>query len=139
MDLKKSFGVNAEKAEEGVWFSVDERASIKVAKIGTLKYQRALMKHTQKYQALIRINRLSAEHLTKVTVLTLADAVLLDWREFEEDGKPLFYSKEAAIRILEEYPDFRAYVEQCGNNIEEFQEGDVEADAKNSLHISAGS
>lgn len=142
MDLKKTFGFNKEKAEQGVWFSYDETTRIKVAKIGTLKYQNVVTRLSKPYQSRIRNNRLTPEDATHLTAQVLAECILLAWEGLEEEGISVIYSRAEALRLLETYVDFRAFVETCANDTEEFQEAgiiaDGDADAKNSLISSNG-
>jgi hypothetical protein len=140
MDLKKTFGFDREKADGGVWVDIGQDAHIKIAKFGTNKYQLAAMRHTRKYQAQIRAGRPDPESLADITANILADSVLLDWRGITEDDASLPYSRANAYRLLRDYPDFRAMVEQYANDMSLFQDAmDMEEDAKNSWRISNGS
>ena len=142
LNFKKTFGFNKDKADEGVWVDIGNDALIKVAKLGTTRYQVALMKHTRKYQSLIRLNRLDPEGMAEITANTLADSILLDWKNIAEDdnGAIMPYTRANAYRMLKDYPDFRALVEMHANDPELFQDGvtDLEADSKNSPTISNG-
>lgn len=140
LDFKKTFGYNQAKAEEGMWVDIGEGASIKVAKIGTVRYQNIMIRHTRKYQAMIRANRLSAEATVEITANTLADCILLDWKGIIEDGHDLKYSRAEAYRLLKDSPDFRSLVELYGSDGDLFQDNiiDMEDDSKNLPHISNG-
>ena len=139
MDFKKTFGYNKEKATEGIWIDIGQDASIKVAKLGTNQYQLALMRHTRKYQAQLRNNAIDPDIAAEITANTLADAILLDWKGFEENGKRLPYSRANAFRLLKDSPDFRSDVERYANDRELFQDSlDLDVDSKNSLPTSNG-
>src|SRR2546423_5872900 len=122
MDFKKTFGFDKAKAADGVWVDLGQDTHIKVAKLGTNQYQLALMRHTRKYQAQIRVNRLDPEAMAEITAHTLADSILLDWKGVVEDEQPVPYNRQNAYRLLKEYPDFRALVEQHANDSELFQD-----------------
>ena len=132
MDLKKTFGFNHESAIGGVWVDLGQDTHIKVAKLGTNKYQLALMKYTRAHQAKIRVGRLDPESAAEITANTLADTILLDWKGVVEDDTPVLYSRANAYRIMKDYPDFRALVEQHAQDPEVFQDQvDLDADSKN--------
>lgn len=139
MDFKKTFGYDKSKAADGVWVDLGEDTKIKIAKLGTNQYQLALMRHTRKYQAMIRVNRLDPEAMADITANTLADSILLDWSGVMEDGAPVPYNRPNAFRLLKEYPAFRELVEAHANDPLIFQDGmDLEADTKNLLTTSNG-
>lgn len=142
LDFKKAYGYNKKNAQDGMWVSLDEEngVSIKVAKIGTVVYLNTVQKHARKYQALARVNRLTAEQTLEINAKTLADCILLDWKGVMEDGVLIEYSPANAYRILKEYDEFRNLVELHASDPELFQDNiiDMEADSKNSLTISNG-
>jgi hypothetical protein len=133
LDFKKTFGYNRTKADEGMWADIGHGASIKVAKIGTIKYQNTMIRHTRKYQAQFRVNRYTAEATIDIAASTLADCILLDWKGITEDGQEVPYSRANAYRLLKESDDFRSLVEMYGNDADLFQDNiiDVEDDQKN--------
>jgi hypothetical protein len=139
MDLKKTFGYDKAKAADGVWVDLGNDTTIKIAKLGTNQYQLALMRHTRKHQAQLRSGYVDPELAADITANTLADAILLDWKNMMEDDKIIPYSRANAYRLLKEYADFRTLVEQYANDRDLFQDTlDLEADSKNSLPTSNG-
>lgn len=139
MDFEAVYCVNESKASEGVWVNLVSGARIKVAKLGTVKYQNALMRHTRKYQAQIRVNRLDAETMNEITIKTLAECILLDWEDIEIGGKPFPYNQKNAVFLMTRSSDFRTDVENSANNMELFQDQvDLDADSKNLLTTSNG-
>ncbi len=90
------------------------------------------MKYTRAHQAKIRVGRLDPESAAEITANTLADTILLDWKGVVEDDTPVLYSRANAYRIMKDYPDFRALVEQHAQDPEVFQDQvDLDADSKN--------
>ena len=133
MDFKKAFGYDEKKADAGVWIDIADGISIKIAKLGTVKYQEALMRYTRRHQAIIRLNRLDPKMMADITANTLADSILLDWKGVIIDDIPIDYNRDNAYKMLKEYPDFRTLVENNANDASNFQDDaiDLEVDTKN--------
>jgi hypothetical protein len=134
MNMKKSYGFDKQKAEKGVWITLDEGGKVLLAKIGSHAYDLAIAKHTRDYQSKIRLGKLTTEDMKKISILVEAETVLLNWEGLEEEpGKPLPYSRENAIYVLTEYPEFRAEIVEYANDRSRFQSQDFdeETDAKN--------
>ena len=45
---------------------------------------------------------------------------IMDWDGFSEDGKPVKFSKEEALRLMKEYPFLREQVMEASDNIFNF-------------------
>jgi hypothetical protein len=120
--------------DEGVWIPLDD-AEIKIARIGSPKYQSRLRAKLRPHQDAIVHGYLKDSVATKIQIEVMADFILLDWRgNFEVDGKPLPYSRENAMLALE-IDEFRAWVDRQARDLENFRAKEVkesvEAVAKN--------
>lgn len=131
MELGKEFKTNKELEEGGVWVDIGDGGSLKVARAGNKKALAHSRLVAKPHMAQITYGKLSDEVATELAVEVLAECILLDWKGMTEGGKPLPYSKESAIRMLRDYPDFRDMVSQIANERKTFQREVEEAVTKN--------
>ncbi len=131
MDIKKNFGTSLIQEEQGAWIDIGEGASIKVARAGN-KANRALLKRlVAPHKLALRHDRVPDDVLEKITIETMAETILLDWKGIEEDGRPLLFSRDNALRLLTDYKDFREQVSSFSNDLATFQADRLEAEVKN--------
>lgn len=132
MDLYKVYGYDEEKATRGLWIDLVDGGKVLVGMLGTPEYQKAVMKHSRKYQTQIRLNKMRPEDMNEITIQAEADAVLLGWKEFEVNGSSFPYTRENAIFLLRKFPRLKAEIEEYANDHERFQDSlNLEEDAKN--------
>jgi hypothetical protein len=109
--------------KQGVWIALQD-AEFLIAGANSIKYRKALAKHSQQEQAGLRKN--DPEALDRVTVAAMADGILLDWRgNVLLEGKSIEYSRETARRLLG-IAAFREWVAMQSNNLANFQAGEEE-------------
>jgi len=125
MDLRKSFGVNADQAENGKWFDLEDGGSVKVAKFGNPKWVAELVRLRKPHLATIRTGTLSDEVTTDITVKAMAKGILLDWKNISIDGEEFHHSLENAEKILHEYPEFREAIAQIASDRKSFSVEDI--------------
>jgi len=131
MDIKKSFGTSTELENDGVWVDLGDGASIKVARAGN-KSNRALIKRLiAPHKVALRNDKLPDETLEKLTIEAMASTILLDWKGIDEDGKPVPYNTQNALRLLTDYKDFRDQVSAFSSELALFQVHDEAAVTKN--------
>ena len=115
-DLKKTYGYDKKKAEEGVKYIIGsdpEKDYVLIRRVPNDSYTATLQKtfqanakvleymKTQDPEASVALDR-------KLQSEVLAETVIIGWGEnFGEDGKKILYSKDECARILVTYPDFR--------------------------------
>jgi len=127
-DVKKLFGTDSKKEQEGVVHEMGDGLKIKIARIGNPNYQKRFQVLSKPHRRALRRGTLSDEVAEKLLVKCLAETIVLDWEGLEEQGKPIPYSTENAIRILTDYPELRNYVNDIANELEGYQaEEDEEA------------
>lgn len=131
MDLRKQFAVDATLEREGVWVDMGEGAAIRIARLNSEQYRRALRRRLEPHKVRLRLNKVPEELLERLTVETLAETVLIDWRGIEDGGEPLTYSREAAERLLTDLPEFREFVVAQAGDLALFQQQRVEAEQGN--------
>jgi len=135
MDFRHMYGFDKDKAEDGVWvdLGLDDGSRVRIGKIGRMAYGKSLDRYGRKYQKIVRLGQsIPLEDATKMIIQVYADTVVLDWENIRIDGKPLPYTRDNAVWLLTEFPDFRTFVEAHANDNELFQDQDFDADSKNS-------
>jgi hypothetical protein len=121
MDLKKDFGTNKKLEEDGVWIDVGDNTQLKIARANNKKAQAYSKQIAKPYLAQIRFGKLPEEIYTKLAIEVAAECILLDWKNLEEDGIAIAYSKENAMRMLTDYSDFRDLVSSMAEERKTFQ------------------
>ncbi len=130
MDLKKDFSTNKKLEEEGAWVDIGDGGQLKIARAGNKKAIAHLRLVSKPHLAQITYGKLSDEVATQLAVEVLAEAILLDWKGISDGGADLPYSKENAIRMLTDYPDFRDLVSKIADERKTFQKEIDEAITK---------
>ena len=127
-DIKKLFGTDSTKEQEGVWHEMGDGLNMRIARIGNPKYQKRFQALSKPHRRAIRRGTLADEVAEKLMVQCLAETIVLDWNGLEENGAELPYSVENAVKILMDYPELRNYVNDIANELEGYQaEEDEEA------------
>jgi len=108
MDLN-IYKTDRKKEVDGVWQKIGD-ADIKVARANNPKYKTALNKYLRKYVPPGAKTEDSEVFIEKATIEAMAESILVDWKNIAIDGEILEPSKENAVRILTEFPDFREIV-----------------------------
>ena len=130
-DIRKMFGTNKNAEIDGVWQDIGEKVKVKVARIGNPQYQKAFRKITKPHKQALRRGSLNDEVADKLLIKAMAKSILLDWSGLEEDGKPVPYSYENAVRLLTDYRDFRDDVSDFANDMESFRAEEDKETEKN--------
>jgi len=125
-DIKKLFGTDTKKEQEGVWYDIAEGLRMKIARIGNPNYQKRFQAISKPYRRSIRRGTLSDDIAEKLLVQCLSETIVLDWTGVEDEGKEIPYSVEASVTLLTKYPELRGYINDIANELEGFQEDFVE-------------
>lgn len=98
---------DAKKETEGVWVEWEHGVSLLIARLNNPGFQARVRVLTAKHTKEIRSGSFPDEEMEGVSKSAMAHHVLLGWKNIEdEDGKPLEYSNEKALELLNE-PDLR--------------------------------
>jgi hypothetical protein len=126
MDISK-FQTNKSAEEDGIWVDVDGNGTkIKVARINNARYKKYFQKITKPYKRQIRNGTLAEELAEKLLVDALANTILLDWQGFTKEGTDFPYSVDNARVFLQESADFRDFVSDAANEMENFRAEELE-------------
>jgi len=139
MKIRKIFGTDKVKEDEGTWIDMGDGAKIKVARMGNPKYTKEFQRLTKPYRQAIRRGTIQEELAEKLLIEALAKHILIGWVGITDDNdKEIAYSTENSIMLLTELKDFRDYVTEQATSIENFKQEVDEDSEKNSQNISAG-
>jgi hypothetical protein len=130
MDLK-TFKTDLKLEIEGVWFPIDEKARLKVARYGNDRFKELMSKKARPYKQSIRNDTLPDRIYDKILIEAMAETILLDWENIEENDTPIPYSVENAKRLLTEYKDFRDLVSNFSNEAASYRAEERQDDLKN--------
>jgi len=140
MKIKQHFATDASAEEEGVWVEIGEGAAVKVARFGNKRHEKALDRLRKPYRNILRTGgEIPKDRAEAIVIESMAEALLLDWRGFEDDdGRAIAHDKETAIGLLTELKDFRNQVAAIAMEAETYRASALEAAAKNSKSGSRG-
>ena len=128
--------LSAEAQTKGRWVEWEHGISFLVARLNTPVYQERMRELSQPNLEAIRAGDVTALH--DLTVQTVAECVLLGWKNLDDDDdKAIPYSKEKSLEILSDatLSDIWSFVLLTANRREVFL---VEESAKNSETASNG-
>jgi len=140
MKINQRFATDKAAEEGGVWVEIGEGAAVKVARFGNDRHQAALDRLRKPYRNILRAGgEIPADRHTEIAIEAMADALLLDWRGFEnDDGSEVAYSREMAVWFLTELKDFRNQIAALAMEVESYRASALETAAKNSKSGSSG-
>lgn len=98
MNINK-FKSDINKATNGVWVPLWD-GRVKIARADNKNYRKAFAEKLKPYRREVQNKSLPDETLQRIVLECFAETILLDWEGFEEDDKPLPYSKEKVIEIM---------------------------------------
>lgn len=142
MDLKR---IKTDPAlEAGTWVEIDPTCSVKLRYTNSTPYRQALRKRLRPFSTLLDKTRgnfdvISESDQEHIAIEMLVDHVVLDWKGVCVGEEAISYSKENALKMLTDYPEFREIIERQAANLTNFREQQREIDTKNSGTVSAGS
>jgi len=132
MDIKKAFATDKEKEKNGVWLDVGPNCKTLIARVGNPNYLREFKRLTKVHTQSIRRGIMEEEVADAILIKVMAKTILLDWEGMEEDGEPIPYSVDAAIRLLTMYKDFRDLISEISNTMDAYKVEVEEDSEKNS-------
>jgi hypothetical protein len=128
-----------QKQSEGVWVKWEDGISLKIARIGNPHSVRLAEAHAAKNIAL-KEARLPEEPYSVLELQLLTEAILLDWRNVDDDnGQPLPYTPQEGAKILADpaYADLKDFIQAQALKRENFTEAGNRATEKNLSPLSS--
>lgn len=143
MGLYSVFKTNNALEREGRWFDLtsikNDDGTVPGFKMARMhknnpEYQSRLERLSKELRQAIELDTLTEDIAGPVMRGVFVEAVLLDWRNvFDEDNKPIPFSKENADKLLSELPDLYLILADEARKLGNFRNAQVEEVAKKSL------
>lgn len=127
------FDSKADLERDGKWFSLGTM-QFKLARSGgnNVEFLKSFRKRMLPMKKLIDSNQLPEKQSQRLLAQVLSEAVVRDWKDvIGRDGQPIPYSKDACLQLFTELPNLMLAVNQIADNFENFQNEQLEEDAKN--------
>lgn len=138
MDFSKHYRTDSEAERDGQWIEWAESTQLKIARLGNQAYQ-------NRFQALLKPHRhlrdrglLPEDVQVEILNKCLAECILVDWKGVVYEGEELPYSVDNALKLLEEFRDFREDVITVAGEQATFRVAEIEESSKNSQRSSDG-
>lgn len=133
MDLGKQFATDRTLELEGTWVDIGEGGRIKVARSQNELHRKVLERLRKPYRSIVMSGReLPTEVVDKITIESIAEAILLDWENISDEGRSLPFTRANSKTMLTKYPDFRDVVAYLASQAETFRKQAVEDAGGNS-------
>ncbi|NUB24710.1 hypothetical protein [Azospirillum brasilense] len=129
MDISK-LKTDSSLEEDGVWVPLGD-ARIKVARMGNKRYQAAFNRRMTPHKNAARAGIVSDDVVEGILIEVIAETVLRDWEGIDDEGVPVPYSRENAVRILTDIKAFRDIVVSIADRMETFRRETIETSEKN--------
>ena len=121
MDIFDTYATNEVDEVEGRWFPLDKKTKVLVARIPNPNYLKALRQHMKDAQVDTEDNSEENEKLVSdLIVETMAETILLGWKDLKFKGEDLPFSRANAKKMLE-FKGFRDRVSGIANKLESFR------------------
>ena len=131
MDINELIS-DKQKEEEGVWFVLSATSEIKLARIGNPQYTAYMNKLLAPYKNHRMAQKDLPENLKiELSIKAIVETIIKDWKGFTENGEPFPYSKENALRLLNESRDFCDLVASLASEATEYRKSALDAASKN--------
>ncbi len=121
--LGEIFGTSEDEAENGKWFAISDKISVKVRRATSKRSRRVREILDEPYSKLAKFGqKISEDTQDAINIEHLADGILVDWKGVTSGtGEQVPYSKNAAIYLLTKLPDFRLAVSELAVKLENFR------------------
>ena len=122
MDVGKKLRVNPDLANKGKWVPFMDDVEFLIASASSSSYRATRRRLFQQNRAKLRSGGdTAAEATEEIALQLLATEVLRGWKNITEDGQPLVYTPEVALKLLRDYPPIASFVDTMGDDIAIFQ------------------
>jgi hypothetical protein len=141
MSLYKQFATNSEKEMEGVEVQMTEAENedgsiptFVVSRMGksNKRYSKALEAATRPYRRQIELGTMNNDKAEEIFMGVFVDTVLKGWKNVRgEDGKPLEFSKAAAVKLFTDLPEVYERLQEEAKLASNFRDNALEEEVKN--------
>ena len=133
--IYEAFETDTDAEVDGQWVrGIREGMNVLVARWGNPRYRKMFSKLIKPVRQQFDRGTLSEEEITKLTTQCMAETILLDWDGpafVTREGEPLEFSREAAVKLMTDLPDFRDELVALARESETFRIADREESVGN--------
>ena len=124
---------DVKKENEGVWTEFAIGIELLIARARNPKYQECLRNKTENVRVDLRKEDFDEKEFADILLQVRAETVLLGWKNIEEDGQPVPYSKEKAMEYFRNpgLKDFYKFVVAVSENSDKYMKELVKDSEKN--------
>ena len=135
MSLYKKFGSNKDKADQGIWFEVEDGSDSDGDSLNPRfkmcfmsiqsnpRYAAISERITRPYIRKITAGILPRHQQTKLEREIFVEAILKDWENiYDQHEKPLPYSKQAALILFKDLPELFSLLTDIAQDLSNFQD-----------------
>jgi len=139
MSLYENFETNKELEVGGVPMEYSPNKDGTVPTFNVTRMSRSNTRYTKRLEAATKPHRRSIQLETmdnglaeKISMQVFVDTILLGWKNVQNrKGEVVPYSKEAALKLFMELPDFYDDLQARASKASEFRDAAIEEEAKN--------
>ena len=119
MELK-ALTTDTAKEQNGVWIDFDSDTKFLIGSLNGRRYRESFTKRYEELRRKYRTNIPTAAS-EDASHQCYAEAILLDWKNVVNDGKPFLYIAENALWVIKNCPSIRDFVFAAAANNENFR------------------
>jgi len=138
MDIKKTFATDKEAEKGGVWFEIGEGGHVKIARLNNPIYRANFRKKIEPYRQAVEMGTMDDDSADKILIQVLAETIVVDWKGLTDEGENVPFTRDKAIELMTEYPDFRNFIVRNAENMNNFRLSMMEVDMGNLPAPSSG-
>jgi hypothetical protein len=138
-----------DEKSKGTWVPLAPGCSVKVAYTNSKEYRKELGKELRPFRGVLRrtgdYDSVPEVDQEAIAIKMLVDHTIFDWKGVQLPDKDsgelveIPYTRETAIRVLTDYPEFRQLIEEEAAKLANFRAEEQAADEKNLQTASVGS
>lgn len=126
MDLEDLFGTDQKKEEEGVWVPLGGDAEVLVCRLRNKNWRVGLKRLPKTIQKQIADGTIGDEKYEKLIAMLMSKYILRGWKNLSINGQPVEYDEETALKLLEQYKDFKDRIFEIASDMEHFKKKEDE-------------
>lgn len=128
---------DSKKEETGIWVSFDGETQFLIGSLNSRRYKKA---YGRRIEDIRRAKRnIEADAIDEIINDAYAEAILLGWKNVQENGTAVEYSVEKAKWIMANCPNVREFILATATNNENFRLAAVQEVKANAGESSTGS
>lgn len=124
------FQIDIEKATDGAWVEVGDETQLKIGRMNSPEYNRLLLKLSKPHVRQSKAGKLDPQIEREIFAKVLSRTVLLGWKNLNQNGAEIPYSRAKARDILADprFDSFKSQVIELAQDEENFRQEEIKTD-----------